>query len=135
MIGEHAHPRFQGESGVSQVDIIRWWEQRRLGYNLYVGFAGFVAWWLVLVAGGAAVKPGEDFAEPLAMFSGPGLSVILANVGYTFGWLPDVALYRGSPGKRLFRSGFMFSLVLTALPGIWAVVALLITVHTGRKLD
>jgi hypothetical protein len=29
----------------------------------------------------------------------------------------------------------VFAVVLTALPGVWAVVAWLITVYTGRKLD
>jgi len=96
---------------------------------------GFVTWWLVLIAGSAAVKPGEDFEEPIMMLIGPVFYGIMANVCYTFGWIIDVAVYRGSPRKGLFKAGFIFSLVLTALPGIWAVVAWLITVYTGRKLD
>ncbi len=96
---------------------------------------GFVTWWLVLIAGSAAVKPGEDFEEPIIMLIGPVFYGIMANVCYTFGWIIDVAVYRGSPRKGLFKAGFIFSLVLTALPGIWAVVAWLITVYTGRKLD
>ena len=123
------------ETGTSRADIIRWWEQRRLRYNLYVGLVGFVTWWLVLIAGNAAVKPGVDFEEPLAMIFGPLFYGIMANVCYTFGWIVDVAAYRGNPRKALFRAGFIFSLSLTALPGIWAVIAWLTTVYTGRKLD
>src|ERR1700744_882335 len=74
---------FYGECGGSRMDIIGWWEQRRFRYNVYVGFVGFVTWWLVLIAGSAAVKPGVDFEEPLAMLFGPFFYGIAANVCYT----------------------------------------------------
>lgn len=124
-----------GESGETREDIIRWWEERRLLYNIYVGSIGFLTWWLVMIAGSAAVKPGVDFEEPLAMIFGPVLYGIMANICYTFGWILDISAFHGSPRKGLFRAGFIFSLVLTALPGIWAVIAYLITVYTGQKLD
>jgi len=89
---------------------------------------------LALVAGGAAVKPGDDFEEPLMFILGPGIYMALVNLFYTLGWIVDVAAYRGRPREGLFKVGFMFSLVLTALPGAWAVVALLITIYTGHKL-
>jgi hypothetical protein len=47
----------------------------------------------------------------------------------------DAVFYMGTPRRRLYKSGLIFSVVLTALPGVWAVVAWLITVYTGRKLD
>jgi hypothetical protein len=134
-VRQRFHSLFYGESGTSRRDIIRWWEQRRLRYNLYVGLVGFVTWWLVLIAGSAAVKPGVDFEEPLAMIFGPPFYGIMANICYTVGWIVDIAAYRGSPRKVSFRAGFVFSLLLTALPGIWAVIAWLMTVYTGRKLD
>jgi hypothetical protein len=34
----------------------------------------------------------------------------------------------------LFKAGLIFSLILTALPGMWAVVAWLITVYTARAV-
>lgn len=126
---------FDGESGNTRIDIIRWWEQRRFAFNGYVGLVGIVSWFLVLIVGGAAVKPGVDFEEPVVMFSGPVLYGVLANVCYTFGWIVDVVAFRGSPRKGLLRSGFIFFLVLTALPGVWAVIAYLMTVYTGQKLD
>jgi hypothetical protein len=46
-------------------DIIRWWEARRYTFNAFVLAVGFASWLLVMIAGSAAVKPGEDFVEPL----------------------------------------------------------------------
>ena len=132
---EFSESLFHGESGTARADIIRWWEGRRLRFNFWVGLVGIITWLLVMFAGGAAVKPGEDFEEPLVMIFGPMLYAILANLWYTLGWITDVIAYRGSPRQGMFKAGFIFSIVLTALPGIWAVVALLITIYTGHKLD
>jgi hypothetical protein len=115
-------------------ELIAWWEARRLRFNLYVGVVGIATWLLVMTAGSAAVKLGEDFEEPIAMIVGPFIYAIFANVFYTFGWVVDTMLYRGKPRVWLYKSGVIFSLVLTSLPGLWAVVAWLITVITGRKL-
>ena len=116
-------------------EIIRWWESRRLHFNSYVGLTGVITWFLVLIVGGASVKPGVDFAEPIMMILGPVAYVIMANICYTFGWVLDVATNNDGPRKALFKAGFIFSIALTALPGAWAIAAYLITVHTGRKLD
>ena len=88
-----------------------------------------------MIAGSAAVKPGEDFEEPLAMFTGTVIYVAIANVCYTPGWVADTVLYNGRPPTPLYTSGLIPAVVLTALPGVWAVVAWLITVYTGQKLD
>jgi hypothetical protein len=120
---------------ISRREIIAWWEARRFRFNLYVGVVGVVTWFLVLIAGSAAVKPGVDFEEPIAMLIGPFIYGFLANICYTFGWVVDTVSYRGMPRTRLYKAGIIFSAVLTALPGIWAVVAWLMTVITGRKLD
>jgi len=115
--------------------ILRWWESRRLRFNLFVGIVGIVTWFLVLIAGSAAVKPGVDFEEPLAMIFGPFLYGIMANLCFSLGPAFDMIFYRGRPRVRLFKSGLIFSLVLTSLPGLWAVIAWLMTVATGKKLD
>jgi hypothetical protein len=47
----------------SRRDLIRWWEARRLRYNLMVGAVGIVTWLLVLCVGSLAVKPGVDFED------------------------------------------------------------------------
>lgn len=88
-----------------------------------------------MFAGSAAVKPGEDFEEPLAMIFGPITYAILANVCYTLGWIVDTLAFKGGPQIGLYKAGVVFSVVLTALPGVWAVVAWLTTLVTGHKLD
>jgi len=87
------------------------------------------------LTGSAAVKPKEDFVEPFAMLPLAVICVVMANVCYTLGWVVDTVFYRGTPRTRLYKAGLSFSIVLTAVPGLWAVVAWLITVYTARKLD
>jgi hypothetical protein len=119
----------------TRTDIVRWWEQRRLHFNLYVGVIGIVSWLLVLVAGSATVKRGADFEEPLAMLFVPVLYAIAANIGYTGGWIVDTLAFQGGPRVGLYKAGVVFSIVLTALPGVWCVVTWLMTLITGHKLD
>jgi hypothetical protein len=88
-----------------------------------------------MIAGSAAVKPGVDFEEPLAMIFGPFVYAFMANVCYTLGWLVDTLSFRGAPRTGLYKTGVVLAVVLTALPGLWAVVAWLGTVITGQKLD
>ena len=126
-------PSEQGFSGTRK-EIIGWWEARRFRFNLYVGMVGAVTWLLVLVAGSAAVKPGVDFEEPVAMLIGPFIYGLLANICYTFGWIVDTVSYHGTPRTRLYKAGIIFSVILTVLSGIWSVVAWLMTVITRHKL-
>ncbi len=72
-------PSEQGFSSTRK-EIIAWWETRRFRFNLYVGIVGAVTWFLVLIAGSAAVKTGVDFEEPIAMVIGPFIYGFLANV-------------------------------------------------------
>jgi hypothetical protein len=122
------------ESVSTRGEIIAWWEVRRLRFNLFVGVVGAVTWLLVLIAGSAAVKPGVDFEEPLAMLFGPFVYGFFANVSYTLGWVVDMVFYRGKPRTHHYKLGVVFSVVITALPGVWAVAAWLITAITGQKL-
>jgi len=126
---------FEGPETATRREVFRWWEARRGNYNLLLLFVGVVTWILVLVVGSHAVKPGVDFEEPLAMIVGPPVYALLANICFTAGPIFDVLFYVERPRLTLFKVGLYFSLALTALPGIWAVVAWLITVHTGKKLD
>lgn len=94
-----------------------------------------VSWLPVLIAGSAAVKPGVGYEEPFALIYGPFVYVLLANVCYTFGGIVDTASYRGKPRMQLYKAGVIFSIVVTSLPGVWAVVDWLSSVITGRKLE
>ena len=69
------------------------------------------------------------------MIIGPFICGVFANLCYSLGWLVDIVIYRGYPRIRLYKAGLTFSLILTALPGVWAVVAWCITLYTGKKLD
>ena len=121
---------------LTRADVVRWWESRRLRFNLYVGAVGLVTWFLVMVAGSAAVKPGVDFEEPIAMIFGPFVYGFMANLCYTLGWVVDIFEFHGAARRAaLYKRGVVFSVVLTALPGVWAVVAWLTTLITGHKLD
>jgi|SRR4051812_1876675 hypothetical protein len=115
-------------------DIIRWWEARRYTFNAFVLVVAVASWLLLMTAGSAAVETGEDFVEPLVMFSACGIYIALLNVCYTLGWVVDTVLYNGRPRVRLHKSGLILAMILTALPGVWAVVAWLITLSTERKL-
>ena len=126
---------FNGPSGSQRREVFRWWEERRLRYNMIVGVVGLVTWILVLVAGSAAVRPGVDFEEPLAMIFGPPLYAIFANICYSLGPILDVIAFRGRPRKALFRAGLLFSVFITLVPGLLAVFAWLGSLYTGQKLD
>jgi hypothetical protein len=127
-------PSDQGFSS-SRREIIAWWEVRRLRFNLYVGIVGLASWFGVVVAGSASVKPGVDFEEPIAMIIGPLIYGFLANICYTLGWVVDTCWYRGAPRTGVYRVGIIFAVVLTALPGVWAVAVWVMTVITGHRLQ
>ena len=77
----HWDALFNGEAaGSSPKDLRRWWQDRLIPYNMLVGIVGIITWLLVLIAGSAAVKPGEDFEEPFAMILGPPAYAVLANI-------------------------------------------------------
>jgi len=126
---------FHGSAGSSKRDIWKWWQERRFRYNRDLFFVGLGTWLLVLLAGSAAVKPGVDFGEPIMMIIGPPFYALFANLAYTAGPILDVSIYRGTPRKQMLKVGYIFSVVLTALPGVWAIAAWLWTVATGIKLD
>jgi hypothetical protein len=125
---------FYGPSGASRQGVRQWWGQRRWRYNRDLFLIGVVSWVLVLVAGSAAVNVGEDFEEPLMMIFGPVFCIGLANAAYTAGPIFDTMFFIGTPRRGAFKAGYIFSLVLTALPGTMALVAWLTTVVTGQTM-
>lgn len=125
---------FSDTQATSRREVFRWWEARRPIYNALLLPVGIVTWLLVLFAGSHAVKPGEDFEEPLMMIVGPPLYAIMANICYTVGPFFDATFCKEGSRVKLFKLGLLFSLCLTAAPGVWAVLAWLITIYTGRKL-
>ena len=98
--------------------IIRWWESRRLPYNLIIGGVGAVS--LGIVALVAALPPGGDFIGfPLI---GIAIYAAFANVCYSLGPAVELALEKIWGGKLLptgpllFRAGLTFAVGLTLFP-------------------
>jgi hypothetical protein len=98
--------------------VMRWWESRRLLFNVCVGSAGVASLGVVTLM--AALPPRADFwPPPVAAVLVYG---VLANVGYALGAPVDLLLRRvlgdraPAVGPVLFRYGFVFSMGLTLLP-------------------
>ncbi|HEY5219043.1 MAG TPA: hypothetical protein VIJ16_04500 [Gemmatimonadaceae bacterium] len=105
--------------------LLRWWESRRLAYNVAVGAAGLVtvSYFTLL-----SHLPGPMHGAPIPM----SLIVVygvLANVTYSFGWLVESALQRWlrrdtyGLGPALFRHGLVFSVGLTLFPAALGTLA------------
>jgi hypothetical protein len=107
--------------------IIRWWEIRRIPYNLMVGTVGIISLFLFyyFIDASNALKPGEDAVEPMAIVLAP----IMINICYTGGWIVELLLsnsrQKGSSpiGPLLLKIGVGFSLVVVLIPStIWFVI-------------
>lgn len=108
-------------------EIVRWWESRRLPYNLAVGAAGLVS--LTAVALSELLPPISRLPTfPLGLVVIYG---ILANICYSVGPVADMVICRkwgrdyAALGPAIFRYGFVFAVGLTLLPVPLAVVSYL----------
>jgi hypothetical protein len=114
----------------STVSIFRWWESRRLTFNVIVGATGLVTLAAIKVL--ALLPP---FSTSVSIFW-PGVVAygVLANLFYSLGFMTEAAMQRAwrddTPrvGPPMFRQGLIFSVGLTLLPiaGIAIVKALLL---------
>ncbi|MDB4907369.1 MAG: hypothetical protein JWO05_2153 [Gemmatimonadetes bacterium] len=104
--------------------LLRWWERRRLMYNLVVGGVGIVtlvAFELASLAFGHGLD--ADVLMPVVAYG------VIANLCYTWGWLLEVGAQklwgRDCPwiGPALWRQGLAFSVGLTLLPLLAVSVA------------
>jgi hypothetical protein len=105
-------------------EILRWWESRRLGFNLAVGAAGLFS--LTVVAVAEFLPPSSRLPTfPLGLVVIYG---ILANICYTMGPLADLVICKkwgrdyAALGPAIFRYGFAFAIGLTLLPVPMAVM-------------
>ncbi|MEJ2206992.1 MAG: hypothetical protein P8170_23140 [Gemmatimonadota bacterium] len=100
--------------------ILRWWEARRLPYNLIVGSAGLLSLGVVTVV---SLLPPHPWGMRLA-FPWPAVIAfgVLANLCYLLGPAVELTaqkLWRGKVlplGPSLFRMGLTFSVGLALLP-------------------
>jgi hypothetical protein len=112
------------------LDIIAWWEIRRVPFNALVGAAGIasLAVWLCiaslpLMAGRA--NSDQVGPEPLAVVAAP----FLFNICYTAGWMCEIVLRQlgvGRAGPVLLKLGTGLSLVLVSFVGVYWCIALIV---------
>ncbi len=125
----------RGEDQESSLQIILWWEARRLFFNIVVGSAGLITVCAVLFSAMMAEKlVNEPIGwpdPPLFAIIGVVLYAISANLCYTGGWLAELISREvwgdkaRSFGEISFTLGVIFSVLLTLLPGAVAVFAVL----------
>jgi len=116
--------------------LFRWWEARRLTYNLIVGGAGLVT---LTVVGLVSLLPPQQPLFPGFPWLGVVVYGVLANVCYSCGWLAELgmrALWRDEApfaGPAMFRQGLSFAVGLTLLPIPLAVLSWVVRL-AGRLL-
>jgi hypothetical protein len=105
------------------VQIVLWWERRRLFYNVGVGAAGLIS--LGVLALGGSVIGGTVFVppwQPVAVFA------VLANACYLLGPCVEILVHElwGRSvlpvGPGLYRMGLTFSVGLALLPSLLAIL-------------
>lgn len=106
--------------------ILRWWEKRRLPYNLIVGSAGALTTGVVVffatIPPLGIPPPGLELLVPIAAFG------VMANVCYTFGSIVEIVVHklwgRGvlPVGPALYRIGLTFSVGLALVPALLILV-------------
>ncbi len=110
--------------------IVRWWESRRLAYNLFVGGAGFLSLGAIKLI--TLLPPGLPGARvPWLAVVGFG---VMANVCYLLGPAVEIALQKlwGEKllpvGPGLFRMGLTFSVGLALFPALLFMIAWVVQV-------
>lgn len=103
--------------------IIRWWEKRRLAYNLFVGASGVVTLGVFSFVSFA-------FGDPIfpQVLIGAGIYGVLANLCYFLGPTAEILLHKVwgdqvlPTGPALYRMGLTFSVGLTLLPSLILII-------------
>lgn len=102
----------------SAAGIVRWWESRRLHYNLIVGAAGLLSLGAIRIITWLPPNAHHDFIPPPVVI----VFGVMANVCYLLGPIVEIALEKlwgrkALPtGPTLFRMGLTFSVGLAFLP-------------------
>ena len=103
----------------STAAIFRWWESRRLTYNVIVGGTGLIT---LSVIKAIMLLPPISSNSPVFFWPGVIAYGIFANLFYSLGFVTEAAMQRAwhedTPrvGPALFRQGLTFSVGLTLFP-------------------
>jgi hypothetical protein len=120
----------------SKAEIIKWWELRRIPFNIAVGVTGIVTCAILSTVDAIAEN---KFGEPLAFPNSPIGAIlgiigyaIAANVCFTCGWLTEIIVrkiwqeHAGKFGQISFSLGLLFSILLTLVPAAFFSILLVI---------
>jgi hypothetical protein len=111
---------------ISTFEVIKWWEMRRVPYNLLVGAAGIFTCIMTVIV---ATIASETIGEPLGLPDPPILAVFAviayavgANICFTGGWIAEILVKKfwrekaGAFGQAAFAVGVAFSVLITLAP-------------------
>jgi hypothetical protein len=111
------------------LNIIIWWEIRRILYNLLMlitGIMGLIFLLIIMDLNKSESSSSEaDFVPLLAVLAGG----IIANICYTIGWIAEIFAYLTWKEKAryfgpiLWSFGTIFSIVLCFLPGFLYILS------------
>jgi hypothetical protein len=85
---------------------------------------GVCSFGIIAGIGALLVHPGDDVVEPLALIFGGIVFVIVANACYTLGWITELLWSGGDTARTegvrqtVYRRGMIFSVMVTAAPGL-----------------
>ena len=108
------------------VDVVLWWEARRIPYNLIVVGVGVVdlALFFLLIRPPGRLPPGVGEKAPIFLILAP----FIINILYTGGWVAELLLWlmwkpHPRTGPVLFVVGTAFSIAVFTIPAIvWGLV-------------
>ena len=141
----YKRPEFERtQPAISAGEVIRWWESRRLFFNLVVGCTGLLTCCLLIVC---AFMADSLVGEPIGMTDGPLLGIFLivpyaliANICYTGGWISELlvrmtgkAQSAAAFGLKAFRVGVSFSIFVTLCPAAICWLAFAVALLKGQK--
>lgn len=116
------------EPAATVADAWRWWESRRLRYNIGLAVAGVLAWCLFLLETSLL---NDRFSISVSMTLAQGLAWLVAmgvaNLLFLFGPVSETVLKPQDPAayrRRVFGLGFWFSM---AVPFLFPAVVMIAT--------
>lgn len=111
----------RGTESLTRLEIVAWWELRRIPFNFIVGACGLVTCLTFFLS----VEAGDEMGSSVLFLFGVLAYGIAANVCYTGGWLAELlarALWKQRAeifGQLSLFFGLIFSMLLTFVPSIF----------------